>query len=232
MKPTRSPAAKILRRIVFAFSPRRRIRSAFTDHYRLQGWSGGETVSGPGSTLERTARLRAQLPALFTELGIRRVLDVGCGDFNWFRAVEAPLDLYVGTDVVEELVAANQRRFGNERRTFLTRDATRDALPAVDLILCRDCLVHLKDRHILAALANFTASGSRYLLATMFAGRSANVDAPLGGWRPVNLQLPPFGLPPPQRLLVEGAVEDERYADKALGLWPLAHLRTESKRTA
>lgn len=225
-KGTRPLTQRLLRRLVFALSPRRRIRSAFTDHYRLQGWGGGETASGPGSTLARTASLREQLPALFPELGVRTVLDAGCGDFNWFRAMEAPLDLYIGTDVVEDLVADNQRRYGDERRTFLALDVTRDALPEVDLILCRDCLVHLKHRQILAALENFAASGSRYLLATTFPSRSANVDAPLGGWRPVNLQLPPFGLPQPERLLVESGVEDERYADKALGLWPLARLGT------
>jgi len=212
----------ILAKALSVLAPRRRIRSAFTQHYRLKDWMEPETVSGRGSTLQSTATIRRELPALFAEYGIRTVLDAGCGDFNWFRALEVPLDRYVGVEVVEELVAANRERFGTPRREFLCREVTRDPLPCVDLILCRDCLVHLKNRQIRAALRNFRRSGSCYLLATTFTGDHPNEDAPLGGWRPVNLERPPFALGPPLRLISErDTVEDPRYLDKSLGLWPL-----------
>ncbi len=215
--------ASLLTRALLALSPRRRIRAAFTRHYRLKDWHEPETVSGRGSTLQRTAAVREELPALFAELGVRSVLDAGCGDFHWFQALAADLDSYVGTDVVRELVAANQERYGTPRRRFVPLDVTRDSLPRVDLILSRDCLVHLKNRQILAALRNFRRSGSTYLLATTFTGDHPNEDAPLGGWRPLNLERPPFGLGPPLRLISEGeTVEDDRYLDKSLGLWPLA----------
>jgi SAM-dependent methyltransferase len=202
------------------------MRSAFTQHYRLRDWGGGEeTVSGPGSTLERTTTIRQLLPPLFAELGIRTVLDAGCGDFNWFRTLEIPLDRYVGTDVVRELVAANQSRYGNPARRFLDLDITRDRLPRVDLIFSRDCLVHLRDAQVVMALRNFRRSGSRYLLATTFTNRPTNEDTPLGGWRPMNLERPPFDLPPPLRLINEGrTIEDGRYADKSLGLWELERI--------
>ena len=126
----------------------------------------------------------------------------------------------MGIEVVRELAAANQERYGNARRRFVSLDITRDPLPRADLILSRDCLVHLKTRQVLAALRNFRRSGSSYLLATTFTGEHPNEDVPLGGWRPLNLARPPFDLGPPLRLISEReTVEDNRYPDKSLGLW-------------
>jgi SAM-dependent methyltransferase len=212
----------IVTRALLLLNPRRRVRAAFRRHYELHDWLEPETVSGRGSSLARTGAIRRDLPPLFADLGVRSLLDAGCGDFNWFRAVAADLDSYLGVEVVEELVAVNRARHGTDRRQFACLDVIRDPLPRVDLILCRDCLVHLKNRQVRAALDNFRRSGSRYLLATTFTGEHANEDAPLGGWRPQNLEREPFALGPPLRLLSEReTVEDPRYLDKCLGLWAL-----------
>ena len=210
-------------RALWLLAPRRRVRAAFTRHWRRRDWLEPETVSGRGSTLRRTAAIRRDLPALFRELGVRTVVDAGCGDVNWFAALEVELDDYLGVEVVGELVAVNQARHGGPGRRFAALDVIRDPLPRADLILCRDCLVHLRNRQVSAALRNFRRSGSRYLLATTFTGDHPNDDAPLGGWRPLNLERPPFGLGPPLRLISEReSVEDPRYLDKSLGLWPLS----------
>jgi hypothetical protein len=203
-------------------APRRSVRAAFTRHFESRGWGEPETASGRGSSLLNTAAIRDELPALFAELRIRSVTDAGCGDFHWFRELDVELDSYVGIEVVDALVRQNRERYGRADRRFVSLDVIRDPLPRADLILSRDCLVHLKTRQVLAALRNFRRSGSRYLLATTFTGPHANEDAPLGGWRPLNLERPPFALGPPLRLISEAAsVEDPRFADKALGLWPL-----------
>jgi SAM-dependent methyltransferase len=213
----------LLTRVLLLLAPRRRVRAAFTRHYARRDWLEPETASGRGSSLSRTAAIRRELPALFAELGVRSVVDAGCGDFHWFAALEVEPDRYLGIDVVDALVADNRARHGAAHRRFAALDVIRDPLPKADLILCRDCLVHLKNRQVVAALENFRRSGSRYLLATTFTGEHANADAPLGGWRPLNLERPPFGLGPPLRLISErDSVEDARYGDKSLGLWTLA----------
>src|SRR5262249_11416011 len=147
-----------------------RVRAAFTRHYERRDWLEPETVSGRGSSLERTDAIRRELPALFTELSVRTVLDAGCGHFPRFQALERGLESYVGIDVVEELVAVNRLRYGTPRRRFVALDIIPDRLPRADLIICRDCLVHLKNRQVAAALRNFRRSGSRYLRATTFTG--------------------------------------------------------------
>jgi hypothetical protein len=203
-------------------APRKSVRGAFTRHYDRRDWDDPESVSGRGSSLLRTGAIRRELPRLFRELGVRSVVDAGCGDFNWFREIEVELDSYLGIEVVEELTAACEARYGADWRHFAALDVIRDPLPRVDLILCRDCLVHLKNRQALAALRNFKRSGSAYLLATTFTTRKENPDAPLGGWRPMNLELAPFSLGAPLRLISESeCVEDAQFSDKALGLWRL-----------
>ena len=99
-------------------------------------------------------------------------------------------------------------------------DLTRDALPPADLLLCRDCLVHLSYADIRRALANVARSGIPYVLTTTFPGAKANEDIVTGDWRVINLEAAPFGFPPPLHLLNEGCTEaGGLFADKSLGLW-------------
>lgn len=127
---------------------------------------------------------------------------------------------YIGGDIVAEMVEENQRRYGNHNHRFIHLDLIQDKLPQVDLILCRDCLVHFSDRHIFSALKNIKNSGSTYILTTTFVGLERNQNIPLGLWRPINLQLPPFGFPIPKMLIDEGCPL-EGYKDKHLGLWEI-----------
>lgn len=217
-------AVRALRRVRAVLAPRLHMRAAFTELYERRGWLEPETVSGRGSTLASTRGVRQAIPALVRELGVRSVLDAGCGDGHWFREMELELERYVGVEVVEELARRNRERWGGARRELVSLDITRDPLPCVDLIVCRDVLVHLKNRHVLAALSSFARSGSRYLLATTFTSdrERANLDGPLGGWRPIDLRRAPFSLGEPERLVSEADdVEDDRYRDKSLGLWRL-----------
>ena len=212
----------LLSRALLLVAPRRTVRAAFTRHFERRDWDEPESASGRGSSLRSTDTVRRELPALFEEFQVQRVTDAGCGDFHWLRELGDKLPSYVGIEVVEALARDNQQRYGSDRRRFVSLDIIRDPVPAADLILCRDCLVHLKNRQVVAALRNFRSSGSTYLLATTFTGPHRNQDIPLGGWRPLNLSNPPFDLGPPIRLLSEGeSVEDPRFSDKALGLWRL-----------
>ncbi len=191
----------------------------FSGIYRRNEWADPETVSGRGSTLARTEIIRGLLPALLESVGARTMLDAPCGDFNWLRYVDLRGVEYIGADVVPELVERNQSEYGGEGRSFVVLDITRESPPRADVILCRDCFIHLSFQHIFAAVANFKRSGSAFLLATTHSNVAENMDTPSGGWRPVNLLLPPFNFPPPERLLTEDAE-----LGKQLGLWMLEEL--------
>ena len=124
------------------------------------------------------------------------VLDAPCGDFNWMREVRG-IGRYIGMDIVEPLIADNQGRHGSETVRFITGDLTCDPLPAADVLVCRDCLIHLSDALAVAVLANFVRAGIPFLLLSTH-GNEANAEAHgTGGYRPINFALAPFCFPEP-----------------------------------
>ncbi|MCG5217512.1 class I SAM-dependent methyltransferase [Streptosporangium sp. KLBMP 9127] len=196
---------------------------AYIHHANL--WGSEESTSGVGSELDATATLREQVPALLDRVGARSLLDLPCGDFGWLSTTPLPLDSYVGADIVPDLVERNSEKYSGPGRAFTRLDLTADPLPRADVVLCRDCLVHLTYDQIFAAFANLRLSGSRRLLTTTFVDLTANHDIAVGDWRPLNLELPPFGLPEPLEVIIEGCSEEGgAYADKALGLWDVSAL--------
>ncbi|MGM9428133.1 class I SAM-dependent methyltransferase [Hydrogenophaga sp. MI9] len=201
-------------------SKTREMRRVFGAIHSNRTWGDCESSSGPGSTRERAAQFLPDLIALVRSLGTRCLLDVPCGDFNWAAPLADAVDRYVGVDVVPALVSDNEKRWASPRRQFLCRDMVRQRLPAADLVLSRDALVHLCEEDVMRAVANLRRTGARYLVATTFVGDRGNEDIPTGAWRPLNMQRPPFNFPEPLSLI------DERchhtggiYADKHLGVW-------------
>lgn len=188
-------------------------------------WGNAESRSGDGSDESGTARVRQELAKLLKELQIRSMLDLPAGDFNWMQLMNLEGIEYIGGDVVKGIVDQNQARFGHENIQFRHLNACKDPLPKVDLILCRDMLVHLSFEECGDALENFYSSGSTYLLTTTFTSRDPNKAIPTGHWRPLNLQRPPFMFPQPMRYIVEHCQEwNGLWADKCLGLWKIADL--------
>ena len=198
-------------------------REAFERIYRDNGFGGNESRSGAGSDLEPTEPIRRELPQLIERHSIRSMLDVPCGDFNWMQHVALGSSRYVGADIVPEMIQRNAELFADEGRQFLVLDMVRDPLPSVDLIFCRDGLVHLSFEDGLRALANFKRSGASYLIATTFLEPRPNEDRPTGlYWRPLNLMLPPYSLAEPLEVIREPAPAP--FEDKSLGLWRLADI--------
>jgi hypothetical protein len=181
-------------------------------------WGDADSVSGPGSGVAATEAVRRSLPALLARHGVRSVVDAPCGDFNWMRDVAPTLDRYVGVDIVPALIERNTLAYGTGGVSFLCADVTTDPLPATDLVLCRDCLIHLPTRLIHAALRNFRTSGARYLLLTNDRGADRYYDIPVGSFRRIDFTRGPFSFPAPLDTLQENA------AGRELGLWELAAL--------
>jgi SAM-dependent methyltransferase len=182
-----------------------------------------DSVSGPGSIPDQTVELVNKLPRIMDAYQMNSILDIPCGDFNWMKLIDWKGRKYIGADILEDLIRINSGGSREENISFQVLDLTADALPAVDLVFCRDCLVHLSFNDIFRSLANIKRSHSRFIMITTFPDEEANEDIPSGGWRPLNLNLPPFNFPKPLYLLNEHCTEaDGLFADKSLGLWEIA----------
>jgi hypothetical protein len=199
----------------------------FGEIFKRNIWRGDESRSGQGSDMIQTEIIRRTLPELVCQFGVKTMLDVPCGDFNWMKTVDLDLN-YIGGDIVPDLVDDNSRRYQSRTRCFRILDACSDELPSVDLVLCRDMLVHLSFADAMRALTNMRRSGSKYLLTTTFTERRSNNDVQTGQWRPLNLGLPPFNFPAPLMIIKEGCTEwNGAWADKCLGLWLLTDIRAQ-----
>jgi hypothetical protein len=185
----------------------------FRDVYQGGLWGSNESASGNGSEMEMTTAIRASLPALFHDYEIKSLLDAPCGDFNWMKTVALPT--YIGMDIVPELIASNLNQYPGI--DFRVGDIILDTLPTVDMVLCRDGLNHLSFDDVMKAIQNFRRS-AKYLALTTYPHCTdiwdIEADLPPYGWRPINLELPPFSLGHPLRTIVEGSEPL-----KCLGVW-------------
>lgn len=194
-------------------------------------FNGGrpETMCGAGSTLANTSSVRAWLPEVLKRLGVRVLLDVPCGDFNWMSRTDLSSVSYIGVDYDgEHCVAARARlseplSFAPITRVIIERDVVTGGLPTADLMLCREFLQHLPNVSVRAVLKNFMASGIRWLLATSHDNAVNENIAVAGDFRRLNLTVSPFGFPPPSKW-----IEDESGSGRILGLWARADVPVRS----
>lgn len=201
------------------------LQNKFTHIYDTNHWQSKQSVSGRGAELEQTLVLRNELSQLLKKYQVTTLLDLPCGDFYWMQYVDLSGVQYVGADIVSPLIEQNRQQYQAPTIEFKVLDITSSDLPKVDLVLCRDCFIHLSYAHIRQAIANLKQSGSKYLLTTTYANYSLNYNIPSGSWRPVNLQKPPFNFVAPIELINEQCSEEGRlYQDKSLALWEVSSL--------
>ena len=201
------------------------IEQRFKNIFKNNSWGGHNSVSGKGSDLDQTEHIIREIPALFKDMGISTVLDIPCGDFNWMRNIDLSGIKYIGADIVKEIVKNNKNQYEKNNVSFRHMNLIEDTLPQVDLILIRDCLVHMSYDDIFKLLNNVCNSMSQYLLTTSFTDRQDNKDIITGEWRPLNLQIAPFSLPKPIRIINEKCTQGKSsYTDKSLGLWKISDI--------
>ena len=186
----------------------------FDTIYRTNRWNGIESRSGPGSGTVATQRVKNQILGLVKELRVKSVLDVGCGDGFWMPDLPG----YVGFDVSR--VAIRLARRNHPKRDYRTD------WPAepFDLVITRDAMQHLSLTEGMMLLEEIRETGSKWLLASTYIG-ATNTNIVTGDAYSPNLEVEPFGLGPPERLIFDGyhyhETEEVRDPTKHLGLWRL-----------
>lgn len=198
----------------------------FTEIYNTNHWHSSESISGEGSEIEQTASLINDLDKLLSDLKIASVLDLPCGDFNWMQKVDLSNIDYIGADIVEDLIMNNKMQYkerGNLK--FKVLNLITDPLPKSDMIIVRDCLVHLSYKDIKSVIKNIKLSGSKYLLTTTFTNHSMNLDVVTGDWRPLNLQKKPFNFSSPILVINENCTKGNgKNNDKSMAMWEISKI--------
>ena len=196
-------------------------KAVFSEIYVSKAWGSSESSSGTGSELAATENIRIKLPEILSRTGARSFLDAPCGDWNWMQHVKLPTDQYYGFDIVPGVIAENQRRFARRGVEFAIHDLTKDPLPEVDFVMCRDCLVHLSYADIRAVIANLKRTGATYILVNTYPQTVSNKDQFTGAkYRLLDMTRPPFNFPRPIEAFPDGGEIDPNM----MSLWKLQEL--------
>lgn len=175
----------------------------FTYIYENNIWRDAETVSGRGSRVDNTGFLRDAIADFFERKSIKTVLDVPCGDFNWFKEVKYDFEQYIGYDIVQNLVDRNNKKYGNKKTRFSKKNALEEPLEDVDIVLCRDFLIHISNRDIKKFLLNLKRTNVGGILMSHYQN-CENADIPTGNrYRPIDFTKSPFLFPEPRVLIPE-----------------------------
>jgi beta-1,4-galactosyltransferase 1 len=187
-------------------------KKLFTKIYETRFWNGEESASGHGADTKFSEAIREVLPKLIKDYNIKTILDIGCGEFNWMKQVDLHIDKYIGVDIVDEIVRRNNDMYGSGAISFKCLDVCSDDLPKVDLIICRDCHIHMSFREISSSIKKFKQSNSTYLLASTWRNKK-NINKRTDLWREINLEIKPFNLPEPILKI------SEDIQNRDMGLW-------------
>lgn len=191
--------------------------------YENKYWYSDESVSGSGSTLKITSRLREQLEDLVKNKNIKKILDLPCGDHHWMKETRLEGVEYIGGDIVAGLIKKLNENNKDKNKKFIKLDIIKDGLPESDMILVRDCFIHFSNEMVSEALANIKRSSIRYMLVTHFPMCTKNLNINVGEFREINFCLPPFNFPKPV-LVINEFNENELSKDKSMALWEVNSL--------
>ena len=167
-------------------------KQIFNMIYERNIWGNG---SGSGSTPANTEGYRTFLLNFIRTNKIKSVVDLGCGDWQFSKLIDWSGINYIGIDV-SDVVLKNTKLFGSDKISFLEMDALTGELPGADLLIMKDVIQHWCNGDILFLISRLPRY-KRALITNGFhpAGLSrTNADIATGGWRPVDLKLPPFDL--------------------------------------
>ena len=162
-------------------------REAFQRIYEQELWGGG---SGHGSRRTTTEPYRNLLQQLLPDKQVERVVDLGCGDWQFSRLIDWEGIEYHGVDVVPAVIEANRQMYGRPNIAFECADIRTWQAPDADLYILKDVLQHWPDRDIKALLSRMAG---RPMLITNSAPTADHIDLDLpGDFRPLDVRRPPF----------------------------------------
>jgi len=176
--------------------------------YKSNFWSSKESISGIGSEQKNTINIKKGIIDIINHYEIKSILDAPCGDFNWIQDVLNEDLEYIGGDIVKNLINKNSKQYKKRNINFIELDITSDSLPNTDLMICRDCLIHLSYKKIKLFFQNFKKSNIKFLLLTSYNLKDSqkkiiNSDIPDGEFREVDMSQPPFILPTPIKKVLD-----------------------------
>lgn len=200
------------------------MKEIFEEIVRHKKWK--KSTCGPGSTIGYTENLRKNLKPLLIRHNIKSMFDAPCGDYSWMSLINVhEIVDYIGGDIVDFMILENQKKYPNIN--FQIFDLTADSMPDVDLLFCRDCLLHLSFEDIDKVFKNISRSNIKYILTSnWFENATNDRDIQTGSWRYINFLEEPFNFGQPLDSIIDYV---DGFPKREMLLWPKSVIDTYNK---
>ena len=158
-----------------------------------------ESLSGPGSYIKNTKETVNLINNTILKYNIKSILDLGCGDWNWFKYINIKDISYNGWDCDDIMIKSNKEKYGKNNINFEVKDIVLDEYINVDLIICRDTLFHI-DKTISEKMLFKIKNNCKYFISTSYNDVQKNTNIKeycnINNWGfyTINLNLMPFNL--------------------------------------
>jgi len=158
------------------------------------------SLSGTGSTLKENSAYIWTLSGMISDLGIRSIVEVGCGVFDVMKHVDLSGATYHGWDVSEVAIEHARRQTISSNVTFSV-SGIEQQYGFADLLILKDVLQHLPIQEIKVILSQLHKYKYAVITNDVLKNQSnVDIDAMLniplspGGYRSLDVQQSPFNL--------------------------------------
>ena len=191
------------------------MKEIFEHIVRHKKWK--KSTCGPGSTIGYTQNIREKLKPLLIKHNIKSMFDAPCGDYSWMSMINVQEVVnYSGGDIVEFMIEDNKKNYPTVN--FKVFDLTVDSIPDVDLLFCRDLLLHLSFSDIDQVFSNISRSNVKFILTSNWFEDATNTrDIETGGWRYLNFLESPYNFGSPIDSIIDFV---DGYPTREMFLWP------------
>ena len=170
------------------------MEQTFTDVYNRNEWI---IDSGPGSTIEYNQDFYIPfLKKYIVDNNIKKVCDLGCGDFKCGKLIYDDLDIsYYGYDcVLKNIIEKHNSEYNNNKYSFFHLDIfeDRELILGGDLCILKDILCHWRLNYIYTFLDYLVESKKfkHILIINCFINSKDNTDIVSNGkFHPLQLLL-------------------------------------------
>ena len=143
-------------------------KDAMEQVYALNLWGDNSTDYYSGIGSHQPEIINPYIDALSSFLSSFKtplvVCDLGCGDFNIGKELVKHTKMYVGVDIVKDLIEYNKENFKDKNLEFQCLDIAVDDLPLGDCAILRQVLQHLSNTEIQSILKKLAAF--KYVIIT------------------------------------------------------------------
>lgn len=176
------------------------MEKAFQTIFNDKSWGtnlDNRPSSGPASWIRMAQPFSDWLFGEFlVQNNIQRIVDIGCGDWQYMREMDLSEYSYIGVDCVKDIVTYNNRKFGKQNVEFIHNDGSNaDNLPTGDVYVVKDVMQHWTNIYVVNFLKKVIAQKKcRFIVVVNdYQQETETQDVKhLGDTRPLNSQLNPL----------------------------------------